>query len=238
MCTGLIFRDYLRLGDPLCCKSLDELTENEERSTTIPVNRVRCIVTMTTPRDVNLHGVAITPPFVEFNMNYEGFGCMYIPSMAPQGPPNPSVVGVSGSTDQTIVGGLGTGERVFPPSAGLTYCSWFCIDRLSTTQYHPVYLLQIVRRLTDQSDSLICLSVSLDCRDKALIISTQEKELPPHGNLGTLNTTKHCNSCKTLIKQLARVEFLHGYSPEFHSLNLSSYISLVNYKFIDNNLLL
>ena len=110
----ICFRDYLRLGNPLCCKALDELVESESVTSTsggpIPVNRVRCIVSMTTPRDVNLHGLAITPPFVELSMGYEGFGCLFIPSMAPQGPPNPSVVGVTGSTDVTIVGGIGSGE--------------------------------------------------------------------------------------------------------------------------------
>lgn len=115
------YRDYLRLGNPLCCKALDELLTPAadadskplpvEAGAAIPVNRVRCIVSMTTPRDVNLHGLAITPPFVELNMGYEGFGCLYIPSIAPQGPPNPSVVGVTGSTDVSIVGGVGTGKR-------------------------------------------------------------------------------------------------------------------------------
>lgn len=236
-------RDYLRLGSPLCCTPIDEpfqVDTGAKQGGIIPVNRVRCIVTMTTPRDVNLHGAAITPPFVEFNMAYEGFGCIYIPSIAPQGPPNPSVVGVTGSADVSIVGGVGTGEckllvlctlkvseiamgsqrenlgpnpchgglltsnskkltivglymlysfrsllgeRVFPPAAGLTFSSWHCVEKLvaSKTSTHPVRLLQIVRKLTDQSDSLICLSAALDCRDKALIISTEETLMPKGG---------------------------------------------------------
>ena len=75
------------------------------------LTRVKCLVSMTTPRDVRLHGAAITPSFVEFDMRTEGFGCMYLPSVAPQGPVTPSVVsaGMIGGTDQTVVTGIGTG---------------------------------------------------------------------------------------------------------------------------------
>lgn len=75
------------------------------------LTRVKCLVSMTTPRDVRLHGAAITPSFVEFDMSCEGFGCMYLPSIAPQGPVTPSVVsaGVIGGTDQAVVTGIGTG---------------------------------------------------------------------------------------------------------------------------------
>jgi len=75
------------------------------------LTRVKCLVSMTTPRDIRLHGAAITPSFVEFDMSCEGFGCMYLPSIAPQGPITPSVVsaGMIGGTDQTVVTGIGTG---------------------------------------------------------------------------------------------------------------------------------
>ena len=67
---------------------------------------------MTTPRDVRLHGASITPAFVEFDMSAEGFGCLYLPSIAPQGPPTPSVVGAGmiGGSDPGVVGGIGTGN--------------------------------------------------------------------------------------------------------------------------------
>ena len=42
-----------------------------------------------------LHGAAITPAFVEFDMSAEGFGCLYLPSVAPQCPHSPSVVSTS-----------------------------------------------------------------------------------------------------------------------------------------------
>ena len=78
----------------------------------VPLTRVKCLVSMTTPRDVRLHGASITPGFVEFDMSAEGFGCLYLPSIAPQGPPTPSVVGAGmiGGSDPGVVGGIGSGE--------------------------------------------------------------------------------------------------------------------------------
>lgn len=135
LCHGC--RDFLRLGDPLCCATEEEalilkhredsgptyaVIESEERRSEgkkfssnggpVPLTRVKCLVSMTTPRDVRLHGASITPAFVEFDMAAEGFGCLYLPSIAPQGPPTPSVVGAGmiGGSDPGVVGGIGTGK--------------------------------------------------------------------------------------------------------------------------------
>lgn len=80
----------------------------------VPLTRVKCLVSMTTPRDVRLHGAAITPSFVEFDMSSEGFGCIYLPSIAPQGLSTPSVVsaGMIGGADQGVVGGIGSGTFI------------------------------------------------------------------------------------------------------------------------------
>ena len=81
----------------------------------VPLTRVKCLVSMTTPRDVRLHGASITPAFVEFDLSAEGFGCLYLASIAPQGPPTPSVVGAGmiGGSDPGVVGGIGSGEQCF-----------------------------------------------------------------------------------------------------------------------------
>ena len=78
----------------------------------VPLTRVKCLVSMTTPRDVRLHGAAITPAFVEFDLSAEGFGCLYLPSVAPQAPTTPSVVsgGMIGGTEPSVVGGIGAGN--------------------------------------------------------------------------------------------------------------------------------
>lgn len=41
---------------------------------TVPLTRVKCLVSMTTPHDIRLHGSAITPACVEFDTSLEGFG--------------------------------------------------------------------------------------------------------------------------------------------------------------------
>ena len=52
---------------------------------------------MTTPRDPRLHGVAIMPAFVEFDMSAEGFGALFLPSI----PRCFDVSGNNGSSDST-----------------------------------------------------------------------------------------------------------------------------------------
>ena len=67
---------------------------------------------MTTPRDVRLSTSSVTPSFVEFDMGAEGYGCLYLPSIAPQTTPSQSAVAVGMATgsDATIISGIGTGE--------------------------------------------------------------------------------------------------------------------------------
>ncbi|KAL3875787.1 hypothetical protein ACJMK2_033704 [Sinanodonta woodiana] len=203
-------RDFLRLGSPLSCRLTDDTPDViysrfreswplsrdpslEEKKTPyevekklqtagcpVPLTRVKCLVSMTTPRDARMNGSSVTPTFVEFDMSTEGFGCLYLPSIAPQGPPTPSVVsGVVGATEPIVIGGIGTGERVFPPQAGMTYSTWYCVDKFSTSvDQHPVRLLTIVRNLQGRDENLICLSVYLSSRDKSLIVCTQETCMP------------------------------------------------------------
>jgi hypothetical protein len=49
------------------------LVRSSEDST-VPLTRVKCLVSMTTPHDIRLHGSAVTPAFVEFDTSLEGFG--------------------------------------------------------------------------------------------------------------------------------------------------------------------
>lgn len=142
----LYYRDFLRLGSPLNCRSIDEKVDGpksmetswtqswpisrassiDERKTplqvenklktageAVPLTRVKCLVSMTTPKDARINGSAVTPAFVEFEMTTEGFGCLYLPSIAPQGPPTPSVVSGVVGVDSTVIGGIGTGTGIY-----------------------------------------------------------------------------------------------------------------------------
>ena len=82
-----------------------------------------------------------------------------------------------------ITPSLFAGERLFPPQSGMTFSSWICVDKFSmaVTDPHPVRLLTIVRNIAGRDDNLICLSVHLAPRDRALFVSTQERHMPAAG---------------------------------------------------------
>ncbi|XP_076326045.1 WD repeat and FYVE domain containing 3 bchs isoform X2 [Tachypleus tridentatus] len=188
-------REFLRMGSPLCCRSFEEmgheqerLSKNESRPANhrsggpVPLTRVKTLVSMTTPRDCRLHGTAVTPPFVEFDMSCEGFSCLYLPSVAPQSVSGPSVVGVGMvalGAESAIIGGIGTGDRMFPPQPGLSFSTWTCVDKFGPPQ--PVRFLTLVLNIQGREDHLICLSILLSAQDSALLISTQEVPMPQSG---------------------------------------------------------
>jgi hypothetical protein len=96
-------RHFLRLDMPLCCRNLDD-TEGEEpmredEGGPVPLQRVKALVSMLTPRDRRLFDA---PSFVEFDMSLEGFGALFISSLAPMFSPTKT-------------------ERVFPPINGVTF---------------------------------------------------------------------------------------------------------------------
>ncbi|MGH0178159.1 UNVERIFIED_CONTAM: hypothetical protein FKN15_076727 [Acipenser sinensis] len=149
---------------------------------TVPLTRVKCLVSMTTPHDIRLHGSAVTPAFVEFDMSLEGFGCLFMPSLAPHNAPSNNIP-ASGVSDGAVVSGIGNGERLFPPPSGLTYTSWFCIERFSTPpNHHPVRLLTVVRRASSSEQHYVCLAIVLSAKDRSLTVSTKEELLNNYGN--------------------------------------------------------
>ncbi|XP_043271793.1 WD repeat and FYVE domain-containing protein 3 isoform X2 [Venturia canescens] len=168
-------REFLRLGDPLCCISLDDIEANKPRGGPVPLTRIKTLVSMTTPKDFRAHGSCTLPPFVELDMSAEGFACLYLPSVAPQSTTPPTVV----AADNSVLGGIGSGDRLFPPQTGLTYSTWICVDKFSDprTDPHCVRLLTLVRSPPSSRD-LICFAAVLSARDKAIIVSTQETPLP------------------------------------------------------------
>lgn len=92
------------------------------------------------------------------------------------------VVGVSSlaSQESTVIGGIGLGDRAFPPQPGLTYATWLCIDKFSDPRSdpHPVRILTIARHVRGVEEKhYVCFALTLSSRDKALIASTQESKL-------------------------------------------------------------
>lgn len=152
------------------------LVKSAEGST-VPLTRVKCLVSMTTPHDIRLHGSSVTPAFVEFDTSLEGFGCLFLPSLAPHNAPTNNAV-ATGLTDGAVVSGVGSGERFFPPPSGLSYSSWFCIEHFSSPpNNHPVRLLTVVRRANSSEQHYVCLAIVLSAKDRSLIVSTKEELL-------------------------------------------------------------
>jgi len=185
-------RSFLRLGNPLASLSEDETeprsieapaNQKPSGGSFVPLTRIKTLVSMTTPKELHILNNSILPPFVEFDMASEGFGCLYIPSLSPQPVQVPSVVGVNSlaaaSQDCPVIGGVGLGERLFPPPGGLTFSTWICVDKFSDPRAdpHPVRLLTVARQVRGaalDSPHLVCLAVALSTRDKAIVVSVQE----------------------------------------------------------------
>lgn len=96
----------MRLGSPLQCVLPTQRTALDFGGP-VPLTRIKTLVSMTTPKDFRAHGSCTMPPFVEMDMSAEGFGCLYLPSIAPQNAVIPSVVQTG---DATIIGGIGGGS--------------------------------------------------------------------------------------------------------------------------------
>ncbi|KRY48283.1 WD repeat and FYVE domain-containing protein 3 [Trichinella britovi] len=201
-------RSFLRLDKPWCCADLD--SDEPSGSNVVALNRVKTLVSMMTPKDLRLSLLNASPPFVEFDMSIEGFGCIFLPSIAPVG--FGFVTGGlplmhSNSQDGAVMnrGGLGNGERIFPPLAGLTYLCWVYVERFSESgaDAHPLRLLTVYRTLASShshvgqpchhqsrslepstpptlqgSSEIACLQMQISPVDRSLIIATYETDTP------------------------------------------------------------
>ncbi|XP_032301308.1 WD repeat- and FYVE domain-containing protein 4 isoform X3 [Coturnix japonica] len=129
------------------------------------------LISMTSPRNLQLHSTALAPSFVEFDMSMEGYGCLYLPTLA-------TVLGPS--AEQSVSGGIGMGNRMFPPSSGLTLSCWFLVSKFGVMHNsHPLRFLTIVRHMSRTEQEFVCFSVSFSPQDCSLVISTEEVEFQP-----------------------------------------------------------
>lgn len=66
------------------------------------------------------------------------------------------------------------------------YSTWFSVDKFSDPRAdpHPIRILTIIKEAN--GNQRLCLSVVVSARDKALLISTRESQLPPQGILELL----------------------------------------------------
>ncbi|XP_075790753.1 WD repeat- and FYVE domain-containing protein 4 isoform X2 [Pelodiscus sinensis] len=129
------------------------------------------LISMTSPRNFQPHNTSLAPPFVEFDMSSEGYGCLFLPALSTVMGPN---------VEHSISGGVGVGTRLFPPSGGLTLSSWFLVSKFcSARDAHPLRFLTVVRHMSRMEQEFVCLAVSLSPVDRSLVISTEEVEFQP-----------------------------------------------------------
>lgn len=175
------FREFLRLDFPMEGSSIDNHAANSNVAS-IPLTRIKTLVSMTTPRDFRAHGSYTLPPFVEMDMSSEGFGSIFLPSLAPQATTSTNTLEVDGQS----IGGIGTGDRHFPPVCGLSFSTWFCVEKFSDSRVDPhgIRLLTLVRTVNKpREENYVCLSILLSAKDKAIITSTQEIHMEQSKNI-------------------------------------------------------
>ncbi|EDV25542.1 uncharacterized protein TRIADDRAFT_23507 [Trichoplax adhaerens] len=177
----------------------------------VSIKIVKSLVSMTTQRDIRFQGASLMPQFIEFDMNSDGFGCLCLLSIAPQ----TIVAGfVTDENDsalaQGLTGGVGNGERLFPPQNGLTYATWLCVDIFSspTIDAHPIRLLTVGRCTNTNgnlSNSSIPLSISISPFERTLIVSTVENYAgnSQEADSGSSFIGNHeaCFKCDHLLKE-------------------------------------
>ncbi|CAH8575671.1 unnamed protein product [Schistosoma turkestanicum] len=197
----------------------------------LTLSQIKCLITMSTPSHVEFNkqiirrdsrinysqirsnstmnsefGLSVSPPFVEFNMSTEGFGCLFLPSIAPQGSSSvahlcgavaansPGNTANSSMNDVNAGGGVGSGERSFPPSCGFTYSAWVSVSQFDSVtnnsydidamkqsfqQPQAVHLLTLVRGVQSVNDQLVFLRIYIHPVNHYLVVSTQERLLQP-----------------------------------------------------------
>ncbi|KAJ8787692.1 hypothetical protein J1605_022723 [Eschrichtius robustus] len=132
------------------------LVKSAEGST-VPLTRVKCLVSMTTPHDIRLHGSSVTPTFVEFDTSLEGFGCLFLPSLAPHNAPTNNAV-TTGLTDGAVVSGIGSVDDFSEESSFyeiLPCCARFrCGELIIEGQWHHLVLVMSKGMLKNSTAAL------------------------------------------------------------------------------------
>ncbi|PKU32193.1 wd repeat- and fyve domain-containing protein 4 [Limosa lapponica baueri] len=68
------------------------------KGSTLALQTAMSLISMTSPRHFQLRSAALAPSFVEFDMSMEGYGCLYLPTLATVLGPN---------AEQSVSGGIG-----------------------------------------------------------------------------------------------------------------------------------
>ncbi|XP_077207114.1 WD repeat- and FYVE domain-containing protein 4 isoform X2 [Paroedura picta] len=130
------------------------------------------LIAMTAPRSFQPQSTCLAPSFVEFDMSLEGYGCLFLPTLATVLGPN---------AEHSISGGIGKGPRLFPPLDGLTLSSWFLVSKRGSAHDapHPLRFLTLVRHMARTEEEFVCFAIDFSPESSCLTISTEEVLLQP-----------------------------------------------------------
>uniref|UniRef100_A0A0K0FFM9 Blue cheese (inferred by orthology to a D. melanogaster protein) n=1 Tax=Strongyloides venezuelensis TaxID=75913 RepID=A0A0K0FFM9_STRVS len=195
-------RKFLRLGNPLCCRDLDDETceeSNNKEGGSLEFYRVKTLASMLTPR---YNASFDLPAFIEFDLNHEGFASLLVPSIAPI-PTQPSTPTLN--------------NHVFPPLNGLTLTTWLYIHGNNNNEMNkqPIVLplINIFRSFKGQGEDpgkvnfrnmISCFNAEINVTDMTISISTCEMEflrLIDHVSRGVVVEGQVQASIKHLIKK-------------------------------------
>jgi hypothetical protein len=176
-----------------------QLIGGQHEQPLVPLSRIKCLMAMTSSRDSRLSliasacgapsaagaGLAATISFVEFSMLSEGFGCLFLPSIAPQLAAPQSLVAMGmvavSSNASSVNGGVGVGERAFPFASGFTFSTWLCVEKWPSSvsaaslrspvqpHHHPIRLLTLLKHARLKDTLVTALSVHISTKTRALV---------------------------------------------------------------------
>ena len=138
----------------------------------IPLNRMQSLVSISTPRDAGFKKLDCSIPFIEFDLSYDGFAGVYIPSLFPQNVSSSLPNATLQQSGHLLIGGAGTSERIFPSLNGITFCCWLQI----INPHDVIKLFTLIKSFTtpERTQDMICFQVEYDCENKVLFVSTKE----------------------------------------------------------------
>ncbi|XP_044798347.2 WD repeat- and FYVE domain-containing protein 4 isoform X6 [Bubalus bubalis] len=93
---------------PASTQALRPMGPSQTSTTTLQT--ALSLISMTSPRNLQPQRAALAPSFVEFDMSVEGYGCLFVPTLA-------TVMGTS--TEYSVSGGIGTAHPRRAPSLTL-----------------------------------------------------------------------------------------------------------------------
>ncbi|CEF59316.1 Blue cheese [Strongyloides ratti] len=198
-------KKFLRLGNPLCCRDLDDeipqnINNENKEGGSLDFYRVKALASMLTPR---YNSSFELPPFIEFDLSYEGFASLLVPSIAPQQLQSSSPVSTN---------------HIFPPLNGLTLTTWIYIhgnnnENNINKQSIILPLINIFRSFKGQTDDsskvnfrnmISCFNAELNINEMTISVSTCEMEflrLIDHVSRGIVIEGQVQGSVKNLIKK-------------------------------------